>query len=456
MEEMTELRDKMPRIITQVPGPKSKEMLKIKEQNVPFGVSTGLAVYAKQAQGAMIEDVDGNIFVDFAGGIGVMNVGHCIPEVVEVVKAQCDKFFHVNFNVVLYEQYALLAEKLNTLTPGSFEKRTMLVNTGAEANENAIKLARRFTGRSEIIAFTGGFHGRSYMTMALTSKVKPYKFNFGPMPSGVHRAEFPYVYRRPVGIPLEKATDYYLQKLDDMFLEEVAPDQVAAIILEPILGEGGFVIPPDEYIAQLSKICHKHGILLIADEVQTSYCRTGKLFATDYWAEFDAYPDILVSAKSIGAGMPISAVTARKEIFDSVTPGEIGGTYCGNPLAATAGLKVLEIMQREDYAGKANHIGEVAISRLLEMQNKYQLIGDVRGRGAMTALELVKDRTTKQPAKEETTAVIEECRKNGLIVLSAGVRDNIIRMLSPLVITDEQLNAGLDILENAIGKVVGQ
>lgn len=452
---MSELKNLKPKVVTQLPGPKSAELLKIKERNVPFGVSTGLTVFANRAEGAMIEDIDGNVFVDFAGGIGVMNVGHCIPEIVEAVKAQCDKFFHVNFNVVLYEQYALLAEKLNALVPGNFEKKTLLVNTGAEANENAIKLARRFTGRSEIIAFTGAFHGRTYMTMALTSKVKPYKFNFGPLPSGVHRAEFPYVYRRPEGIKEEDAIKYYLQRLDDMFLEEVAPDQVAAIILEPILGEGGFVVPPDAYIAELRKICDKHGILLIADEVQTSYCRTGKMFACDYWAEYGVYPDILVSAKSIGAGIPISAVTARKEIFDSVTAGEIGGTYCGNPLAATAGLKVLEIMQKYDYAGKANHIGQIAISRLQEMQKKYDLIGDVRGRGAMVAVEFVKDRATKQPAKEETKAIVEECRRNGLIILNAAVRDNVIRMLTPLVITDEQLNVGLDILDKAIAKVVG-
>jgi 4-aminobutyrate aminotransferase/(S)-3-amino-2-methylpropionate transaminase len=445
------LRDSLPKIVTEVPGPKSQELLKVRKNNVPDGVSMLAPVFVEKAEGAMVQDVDGNIFIDFVAGIGVLNIGHTHPEVVEAVKAQCDKYFAPNINVFNYEQYPKLAEKLNQIMPIEGEKKTLLVNTGAEADENAVKLARRYTGRSEIIAFAGAFHGRSYMTMALTSKVKPYKFNFGPLPSGVHRFPFPYCYRCPYG--LEKQTcGLHCAKMfeESFFLEYVAPDQVAAIILEPILGEGGFVIPPDEFVTALRNMCDKYGIVLIADEIQTGYARTGKMFACNYWS---VKPDMVVSAKSVAGGIPIACVTAKAEIMNSVTAGEIGGTYCGNPLASASALKVLEIMERDHYPEKAKHIGEICMRRFYEMQQKYEIIGNVRGKGAMMALEFVKDRTTKEPAKDETKAIIQECWKNGLVILGAGVRDNNIRFLMPLVITDDQLNAGLDILDKAIAKV---
>ncbi|TCO79518.1 4-aminobutyrate--2-oxoglutarate transaminase [Marinisporobacter balticus] len=450
---MSELRLSVPKMVTELPGRKSKELLKLREENVPGGVSYGIPTFIKRGEGAMFEDVDGNIMMDFAGGLGVLNIGYSHPEVVEVVKEQCEKFFHTSINIIQYEQYIRLAEKLNRLVPGDFKKKTMLVNSGAEANENAIKIARRYTGRSEIVTFTGAFHGRTSLTMALTSKVKPYKFGFGPFSAGIHRAEFPYIYRRPKGISEENAVKYFVEKLRNFFLEEVNLEEVAAIIIEPVQGEGGFITAPMEYVKELRKVCDENGILLICDEVQSGYCRTGRMFACDYWAEHGIYTDIMTSAKSIAGGLPLSAVTARAEIIESSQAGGIGGTYCGNPVAATAALKVIEIMERDNFADKANHIADIAMNRLNEMKEKYEIIGDVRGLGAMMAIELVKDQETKEPAKDEIKEIIKECNKQGLVVLDAGVRGNNIRFLMPLVITDEQLNFGLDIIENAIVKV---
>ncbi len=449
---MSELREV--KITTPLPGPKSKELIELRKKNVPEGVSYGAPIFIKRGQGALFEDVDGNVLMDFAGGIGVLNIGYSQPEVVEVVKEQAEKFFHTSANVIQYEQYVKLAEKLNQLVPGNFPKKTMFINSGGEAVENAIKIARKYTKRPEVVVFSGAFHGRTLLTMTMTSKVKPYKFGFGPFAPGIHRAEFPYVYRRPAGVSEEEAINYYIEKINTFFLEYVSPDDVAAIILEPVQGEAGFVVPPKEYVKELRRICDENGILLIADEVQTGYCRTGKMFATNYWEEFGVYPDIVTSAKSIAAGLPLSAVTARAEIMDAPQVGGIGGTYGGNPLAAAAALKVIEIMERDDLAGRANHIAEISMKRFNEMKEKYDIIGDVRGLGAMMAIEFVKDRNTKEPAKEEVGKILQECWKNGLIVLSAGIRGNNIRFLMPLVITDEQLNAGLDILDNAIAKVL--
>ena len=322
------LRESLPKIITEMPGPKSREMLELRKDNVTGGVSMLAPVFVDKAEGAMVQDVDGNIMIDFVAGIGVLNIGHSHPEVIEAVKAQCDRFFAPNINVFNYEGYPRLAEKLNEIIPIDGDKKSILVNTGAEAVENAVKLARRATGRTEIIAFAGAFHGRTYMTMALTSKVKPYKFGFGPLPSGVHRVPYPYCYRCPYA--LERATcGLHCAKVfeESIFLEYVSPDQVAAIILEPILGEGGFVVPPDEFILELRKICDKYGILLIADEIQSGYGRTGKMFACNHWG---VKPDIVTSAKSVAGGIPIACVTAKAEIMDSVNPGDVGGTYCGN------------------------------------------------------------------------------------------------------------------------------
>ena len=446
----------LPKMVTSLPGEKSKELLKIREANVPSGVSYGAPTFIKRGEGAMFEDVDGNIMLDFVGGIGVLNIGYSNPEVVEVIKEQVEKYMHTCINVIQYEPYIKLAEKLNKIVPGNFEKKTMFVNSGAESVENAIKIARKYTKRTEVVVFTGAFHGRTNLTMGMTSKVKPYKHGFGPFAPGVHRAEFPYIYRTPNGISEEEAISYYIKQINKFFLEIVEPTDVAAIIIEPLQGEGGFIPTDIAFVKELRRICDEHGILLIADEVQTGYCRTGKMFATEYWAEAGVYPDLVTSAKSIGGGLPISSVTGRTEIMEASQAGGIGGTYAGNPVAAVGALKIIEIMERDNYAQKSNEIGKVVKARLNQMKDKYEIIGEIRGLGSMVGLELVKDRETKAPASEETKAIINECSQNGLIALSAGIRGNVIRFLMPLCITEEQLKAGLDILENAINKVTSK
>ena len=453
---MTNLRNSLPKMVTTLPGPKSAELMKVRQANVPAGLSYGCETFIERGEGAMFEDIDGNIMMDFAGGIGVLNLGYSNPEVIEVVKAQCEKYFHAMANVIQYEPYIRLAEKLNSIVPGNFEKKTFFINSGAEADENAIKIARKYTGRSEVVVFSGAFHGRTNMTMGMTSKVKPYKHGFGPFAPGFHRAEFPYSYRRPIGVSEENAIAYFIEKLNNFFLEHVSPDEVAAIIIEPVQGEGGFVPAPIEYVRELRKICDDHGIVLIADEVQSGYCRTGRMFATEYWAEAGIYADIVTSAKSIAAGLPISAVTGRADVMDASQAGGIGGTYGGNPLAAVAAIKVIEIMERDNYAAKSLHIEEVTRARFTKLAEKYEIIGDFRSLGAMMAIELVRDRGTKEPANTETKAIIKECNNNGLIVLDAGIRSNNLRFLMPLCITEDQLNAGLDIIENAIAKITAQ
>ena len=448
------LRLELPKIVTPIPGPNAQELLKVREKNVPTGVSGHVPTFIKRGEGAMFEDVDGNVLMDWVGGIGVLNIGYSHPEVIEAVKEQVEKYFHTSINVVSYEPYVRLAEKLNSIIPGDFEKKTMFVNSGAEAVENAVKIARKYTKRTDVVAFTGGFHGRTLLTMSLTSKVKPYKFELGVSAPGVYRAEFPYVYRRPDGIAEEDAVKHYVDKLERFFLEYVSPETVAAVIIEPIQGEGGFVVAPDEYIKELRRICDKYKILLIADEVQSGYCRTGRMFATEYWADMGVYADIVVSAKSLAGGMPLSAVTAGSEIMEAPHVGGIGGTYCGNPVAAAAALKIIEIMERDNFAEKSRHIAEISMARFNAMKEKFEVIGDVRGRGAMMALEIVKDKKTKEPDKELTGKIIQECWKNGLVTMSAGLYGNNIRFLMPLVITDEQLNVGLGILENAISKSI--
>ena len=451
---MENLRTSLPKMVTELPGPKSKEILKMREENVPVGVSYGTPTVINRGEGAMFEDVDGNIFLDFAGGIGVLNIGYSHPEVVAVVKEQSERFFHTSINVVQYEQYIQLAKKLNELIPGNFNKKTMFVNSGAEAVENAVKIAKKYTKRSELVTFTGAFHGRTALTLALTSKVKPYKFGFGPLSAGIHRAEFPYTYRRPKWISEEDSMDYFKEKLHNFFLEDVNPEEVAAIIIEPVQGEGGFIPVPIEYVRELRKICDENGILLICDEVQSGYCRTGRMFASEYWAEEGIFADIITSAKSIAGGLPLSAVTARADVIDFTQAGGIGGTYAGNPISTAAALKVIEIMERDNYAEKARNISEIVMNRMNKMKEKYELIGDVRGLGAMMAMELVTNRETKEAAKEETKAIIQECNKRGLIALDAGIRGNNLRFLMPLCVTDEQLEAGLSIIEEAFKVVV--
>lgn len=449
------LKNALPEVITkQVPGPKAAAIIARRENAIPGAIKCVYPLVIDTGEGAMIEDVDGNRFVDWVGGVGVLNIGYSHPEIVAAVKAQTDKYFHGMFNIVTHEGYVELAETLNAIVPvRGAEKMTFLANSGAEADENAIKIAKAFTKRPNIIVFSGAFHGRTMLTMTMTSK-KAYAHGLGPFPDGIYRAQFPYLYRNPAGMKQEDAIDYYTQSIYRVFEEASPAEHVAAIVVEPLQGEGGFIPAPLEWIKVVRKICDDHGILLIADEVQTGFCRTGKMFASQYWQEAGAEPDIITTAKSIAAGLPLSAITARKEIMESVKGGTIGGTYCGNPVACAAALKVIEIMKRDHLDQRAREIGAIATARFNSWQDTYAVIGDVRGLGAMIGIEFVKDRTSKEPDPELVAAIVNEAAQNGLIIESAGVYGNVIRFLAPLVITDEQLTAGLDIFEKAISKCV--
>lgn len=446
------LREALPEIITeQVPGPKAKELLTRRDMALPKALSGyTYPICISKGEGAILEDVDGNRFLDFIGGVGVLNIGYSRPEVVEAVKEQAEKYFHCIFNVVAHEGYIELAEKFNELMPCRGEKKkTFFANSGAEADENAIKVAKAYTGRSGVICFSGAFHGRTNLTMALTAK-KAYALGMGPFPSDIYRAEFPYLYRAPKGYSESEAIQYYIDKLIRLFDEAIPASDIAAILVEPIQGEGGFVPVPIEWVKAVRKICDEKGILLIADEVQCGNCRSGKYFASEYWKEAGAAPDIIATAKSMGGGAPISAITASEEIMDAVVPGTIGGTYCGNPLACASALKVMEIMKAEDYAGKAAAIGETVQKRYNEMKEKYEVVGDVRGLGSMIGVEFVKSKEGKEPYPEFVAKMVQVALQKGLMIENAGTFGNVIRFLAPLCITDEQLEKGLAIFEETI------
>jgi 4-aminobutyrate aminotransferase/(S)-3-amino-2-methylpropionate transaminase len=449
------LRDSLPEIITEtVPGPKSQELINRRKEATAGAVGCVYPVAIKRGEGAMIEDLDGNRFLDWIGGVGVLNAGYSQPEIINAVKEQADRFFHGMFNIVTHEGYVALAEKLNEIVPVRGEKkRTFLTNSGAEADENAVKIARGYTKRPNIIVFSGAFHGRTELTMSMTSK-KAYAKDMGPLSHGVFRARFPYLYRKPEGMPDEKAIDYYIQSIYDVFEECAAADTIAAIVVEPLQGEGGFIPAPLEWVKAVRRICDETGILLIADEVQSGFCRTGRMFASEYWKEAGCEPDILSTAKSIAAGMPLSAVVTRAEIMDAVPAGTIGGTFAGNAVSCAAALQTIKFMEENDLADRAEKIGRRVTERYNAMKEKYDVIGDVRGLGAMIGLEFVTDKESRKPNAELVSAVVQECAKNGLLVESAGIYGNVIRFLAPLVITDEQLEAGLDILENAVSSCI--
>ena len=445
------LRDDLPEIKTEtLPGPKAKEIIARREAAVPSAIRCAYPVVIEKGEGAMIEDVDGNKFLDWIGGVGVLNIGFSQPEVVEAVKSQAEKYFHGMFNVVTHEGYVALAEKLAAIAPvKGTHKKVYFANSGAEADENAVKIAKAFTKRQNIIVFSGAFHGRTLLTMSMTSK-KAYAVGMGPFPDGIYRAQFPYYYRNPAGMPAEEQVAYYVQSIRDVF-EQCAPaDTIAAMVIEPLQGEGGFIPAPIEWIQAVRQICDENGILLIADEVQSGFCRTGRMFATEYWKDAGVQPDIIATAKSIAAGVPLSAIIARDEIMEAPAPGTIGGTFCGNPLACAAALKTIEIMERDDLARRSCEIGEKVMARYAGFKEKFECVGDVRGLGGMIGIEFVKDKASKEPAPELTSAIINECAQNGLLVEGAGTYNNVIRFLAPLVMTDEQLACGLDIMEAAI------
>lgn len=445
------LRTDLPEIITDtLPGPKAEALIERRNQAIPSAIRCGYPVVIERGEGAMIQDVDGNKFLDWIGGVGVLNIGYSQPEVVEAVKEQAEKYFHGMFNIVTHEGYVALAEKLAQIAPvRGGKKKVFFANSGAEADENAVKIAKAFTKRPNVIVFSGAFHGRTHYTMAMTSK-KAYAKGMGALAVGVYRAQFPYYYRNPEGLPQEKAVDYYMKSIMDVFEQCGAADTIAAIIVEPLQGEGGFIPAPIEWIKAVRDLCDANGILLIADEVQSGFCRTGRMFASEYWKEAGVEPDIIATAKSIAAGVPLSAIIAREEIMEAPAPGTIGGTYCGNPLACAASLKTIEIMERDHLAERSCEIGEKVMARYKEIQEKYPVVGDVRGLGGMVGIEFVKNRETKEPAPELTSDIIQACAKMGLLVEGAGTYNNVIRFLAPLVMTDEQLEAGLDIFEKAI------
>lgn len=434
-------------ITTFIPGMTSQALHERRYKAVPVGPYHVTPIYVKEACGALVTDVDGNTFIDFAGGIGIQNIGHCHPKVVKAVQEQVAKSIHTCFHVFPYEGYIELAEKLNAKTPGLFAKKTMFVNSGAEAVENAVKIARKATGRNAVLSFNRGYHGRTLMTMSLTSKVRPYKFGFGPFAPETYKIPFPYYYHAEEGKTTDQVDAEVLKRINEFFLGDVAAEDVAAIIMEPVQGEGGFIVPSAYFVQEIRKLCDKNGIVFIADEIQTGFARTGKLFAME---NFGVAADIMVSSKSIAAGMPLSAVTGRAELMDASETGQLGGTFAGSPVACAAGLAVLDVIQEENLVERAQFIGDRMINRFRTMQEKFELIGDVRGLGAMVAMELVTDRQTKTPAKDETAEIVKQCWKNGLVGLSAGMNGNILRFLPPLVITDQQLEDGLDILEASI------
>lgn len=438
---------------TSVPGPKSKALMQRRDSAIPRGLSHATPVYVARAQDAWLEDVDGNRFIDFAGGIGCLNTGQRNDTVLNAIESQLQNFLHTCGQVTPYESYIRVAERLNQITPGKFPKKTLLVNTGAEAVENAVKIARAYTKRAGIVAFEDAFHGRTMMTLALTSKTHPYKAGFAPFPSDVYRIPFGYCYRCSYSLTYPSCDVYCARHLEDTFKRVVASEDVAAVIAEPVLGEGGFIAPPPEFFRILIDICRKHGVLFIADEVQSGFGRTGKMFASEH---YDIEPDIIVTAKSLGGGLPLAAITGRTEIMDAPGAGGLGGTFAGNPLSCAAANAVIDVLERGDLLDRANAIGKRFECRAQKWQSQFDLIGDVRGLGAMRAIELVKSRETREPASEKTKEVSQYCYEHGLITITAGSYGNVIRLLVPLVVSDAQMEEGLDVLESALASVSGK
>ena len=436
------------KLVTEIPGPKSREWFERRAQAIPQGVFNTHPIVTARASGAIIEDVDGNRLIDLATGIAVLNVGHTSPEVVKAAQDQLERDTHTCFHVTANEPYIELAERLNALTPGDFPKKTMFANSGAEAVENAVKIARKATGRQAIVTFDHAFHGRTLLAMSLTAKVMPYKQGMGPFAPEIYRLPFPYPYRWPTGP--DRAADEALAYAKDEMHKHIGEENIAAVIVEPIQGEGGFIVPAPGFLKGLAEYCSENEIVFIADEIQSGMGRAGRWFAIE---DEGVVPDIVTSAKSLGGGLPISAVTGRAELMDAVHVGGLGGTYGGNPVAAAASLAVLDQIEREGLLERSRTLGEKLLGRLREMQERHALIGDVRGRGMMAAIELVTDRATKQPIDGPTGSdIVKRCLENGVVILKAGTYDNVIRLLPPLTIDEGLLDEGLGVLDEAIAK----
>jgi 4-aminobutyrate aminotransferase / (S)-3-amino-2-methylpropionate transaminase / 5-aminovalerate transaminase len=430
-----------------IPGPSSRRLIERREAAVPRAVFNTLPVFVASGDGARLMDVDGNEFVDFAGGLGVLNVGRANPRVLEAVHKQADAFLHECFHVAMYEGYVELAEALNRITPGDHAKKTMLANSGAEAVENAVKISRLATGRDGVLAFSNAFHGRTLMGMTLTAKEMPYKRGFGPFAPEVHRVPFPYCYRCPFGLEHPSCGMACAEHTADVIDSELGREAVACVVIEPVQGEGGFVVAPDDFLPALKAICTERDILLVDDEIQSGMGRTGKMFAAEHYG---VVPDIVTTAKSLGAGLPISGVTGAADVMDAPHVGGLGGTYGGNPVACAAALAVIEELTGTDLLESAQRQAGIIRSRLDPLQDALGLVGEVRGLGPMVGIELVTDENTKEPAKLAAAAVVKRCHANGVLVLKAGTYDNVVRLLAPLVISDDDLHAGLDVLVDAL------
>jgi 4-aminobutyrate aminotransferase / (S)-3-amino-2-methylpropionate transaminase / 5-aminovalerate transaminase len=430
-----------------IPGPQSLALLERRQRLVPRGVFSFHPIFIRRGQGALLEDVDGNVFIDFAGGLGCLNTGHAPVEVVAAVREQADRFMFSCAHVVMHEPYLALVETLVALLPGADPKKGILLNSGAEAVENAVKLARAYTKRPAIITFQHSFHGRTLMALALTSKTRTYKAGFGPFPSEVYRIPYAYCYRCPVNRSYPACGIACADLLQECFETQVAPGDVAALLVEPVQGEGGFVVPPQEYLARLEKICRQHGILLIVDEIQTGLARTGRMFAFEHCG---VNPDLLIVSKSLAGGLPVSAVLGRAEILDSAQIGGLGGTFGGNPIACAAALEVLAQIEHDHLCARAAGIGSQICARARQWQDRFARLADIRAQGAMVGLEFVEDRQSKAPATEYVGKLRAECLQRGLLLISAGTSSNVVRFLVPLIIDDATLQEGLDILESVM------
>ena len=434
-------------LVTAIPGPKSAELIKRRADAVSASLGTAFPVFIERAEGAIILDVDGNSILDLGAGIAVLNVGHAAGKVIENVKTQIDAFAHTCFMVVPYNGYVEVCEALNRLTPGKHKKKSALFNSGAEAIENAVKIARKFTKRSAVVVFEHGYHGRTNLTMAMTAKNMPYKDGFGPFAPEVYRMPLAYPYRcttctKPCQSSMLSTVIHKMEK-------EIGANNIACIVIEPILGEGGFIVPCKGFLPGLAKFCSDNGIVFIADEVQTGFARTGDMFACE---DEGVVPDLIVTAKGIAAGLPLAGVTGRAEIMDSIHLSGLGGTYGGNPIACAAALGAIAIIEKENLADRARKIGKIISDALTQMSKKYSIIGDVRGRGGMQAIELVKPGTT-EPNSEAQAAIIKYCISKGVLILSAGTYANVIRLLPPLIIDEDLLKDGLAVLDEAIASI---
>ena len=436
------------RLKTAIPGPRSQALVAREAAAVARGVSQLTPIFVERSESAMIEDVDGNRFIDLAGGIGCLNVGHRNPAVTQALHAQVDRFLHTCFMVTPYEEYVALAEKLNSLAPGAAPKKTILFNSGAEAVENAIKIARAYTKRPAVICFEDAFHGRTQLALSLTSKTHPYKSGFEPFGPEIYRIPYAYCYRCSYGLTYPDCKVRCARHLEDTFRRVVPAESVAAVIAEPVLGEGGFVAPPNEWLSVVQEICHRHGILLIADEVQSGFGRTGRFFASEH---FGIEPDLITAAKSMGGGLPIAAVIGKAEIMDHTGPGSLGGTFGGNPLSCAAALAAIQEIESGGLNQRATELGAHFARRAREWQKQFPLVGDVRGLGAMQAVELV--HPDKTPNADAVKNIARDCYEHGVILVTAGTYGNVVRILMPLVISTEQMDEALDVLESALAKV---